>query len=357
MKRALLVLLSAALLGLGCGDDDDSGSGKDGGSSGSSGSGGKSDAGTPSSTQVAKKMIAAKSGGTIESSGAALDIPAGALSEDTEITLGTIAKSDLPDAKNVASKGYDFGPDGTKFKKPVALTIDFDGNAPDGKKAVMAWLDNGKWTQLDDSAVDGKSVTASTTHFTTFAIVFVSNGGDAGGITQQAGSCVDDYDTSCGGKVAGSWDFSAACVTLGPNAFKDDNGKDPFGGCKGVKLSANADFSGTVTFKDDGTYENKLMSQIDVEISIPMSCLMGATCDVFDGGVADGDACVSKQMGVKDMKDETGTYTTDGNSIEMIKDGETSSTDQSEYCVDGDTLTVKVLTDDGTTVVFQAKRQ
>src|SRR5436190_16014555 len=123
MKRALLVLLSATLLGLGCGDDDDSGSGKDGGSSGSGG--GKSDAGMPSSTQVAKKMITAKSGGTIESSGATLDIPAGALSEDTEITLGTIAKSDLPDAKNVASKGYDFGPDGTKFKKPVALTIDF----------------------------------------------------------------------------------------------------------------------------------------------------------------------------------------------------------------------------------------
>src|SRR6185295_4507925 len=135
---------------------------------------------------------------------------------------------------------------------------------------------NGKWTQLDDSAVDGKSVTASTTHFTTFAIVFVSNGGDAGGITQMAGTCADDYDTSCGGDVTGSWDFSAACVTLGPNAFKDGDGGDPFGGCMGVKISANADFSGTVTFKSDKTYENKLMSQIDVEISIPMSCLMGA---------------------------------------------------------------------------------
>ena len=135
---------------MGCGDDDDSGSGKDGGSSGRNG-GDKSDAGTPSSTQVAKKMITAKSGGKIESSGAALDIPAGALSKDTEITLGTIAKSDLPDAKNVASKGYDFGPDGTKFKKPVALTIDFDGKVPDGKAAVLAWLDSGKWTKLDDS--------------------------------------------------------------------------------------------------------------------------------------------------------------------------------------------------------------
>ena len=108
----------------------------------------------------------------------------------------------------------------------------------------------------------------------------------------------------------------------------------------GVKLSANADFSGTITFKGDGTYENKLMSKVDVEISIPMSCLMGAGCDVFDGGVADGDACVSRQMGTQDMKDETGTYTTDGNSIELIKDGDTSSSDQSEYCVDGDTLTV-----------------
>ena len=78
---------------------------------------------------------------------------------------------------------------------------------------------------------------------------------------------------------------------------------------------------------------------------------------MFDGGVADGDACVSRQMGVKDSKDETGTYTTDGNSLELIKDGDTSSNDQSEYCVDGDTLTVKVLTDDGTTVVFQAKQQ
>jgi hypothetical protein len=351
MKRALLVLLSAALLGLGCGGDDDD-SGNNGGSSG-----GKSDGGAPSSTQVAKKMITAKSGGTIESSGAALDIPAGALSKDTEITLGTIDKGDLPDTKNVASKGYDFGPDGTQFKKPVALTLDFDGKVPDGKTAVVAWLDGDKWSKLDDSAVDGKTVTASTTHFTTFAIVFVSNGGDNGGVTQSEGTCADDYDTSCGGDVVGSWEFSAACVTLGPNAFKDENGDDPFGGCKGVQLSANADFSGTMTFDKDGSYSNMLESKIDVEISIPMSCLMGATCDVFDGGVADGDACVTKQMGVNDMKDETGKYTIDGNMIELIKDGETSTGDKTEYCVDGDTLTAKTTNDDGTTVVFQAKRQ
>ena len=57
------------------------------------------------------------------------------------------------------------------------------------------------------------------------------------------------------------------------------------------------------------------------------------------------------------MKDETGTYTTDYNMIELIKDGETSSNDKSEYCVEGDKLTVKVLTEDGTTVVFQGKEQ
>jgi hypothetical protein len=350
MKRVLLVLLSAALLGLGCGDDDDS-------TKGGSSNGGKSDGGAPSSTQVAKKMITAKSGGKIESSGAALDIPAGALGKDTEITLGTIPTGDLPDSKNVASKGYDFGPDGTKFKKPVALTIEFDGKVPDGKTAMMAWLDGDKWTQLDDSAVDGKSVTASTMHFTTFAIVFISNGGDAGGGTQTAGTCADDYDTSCGGNVVGSWDFSAGCVTLGPDAFKSDDGSDPFGGCKGVKLSADADFSGTITFDKDGTYMNTLATSIAVQISIPKSCLMGAGCDVFDGGVADGDNCVSKQMQAPDMKDENGTYTTDGNMIELIKDGDTSSTDKTEYCIEGDKLTVKVLTDDGTTVVFTGMRK
>ena len=123
----------------------------------------------------------------------------------------------------------------------------------------MAWLDGDMWSKLEYSAVDGKSVTASTMHFTTFAIVFISNGGDAGGGTQNGQvQCADDYDTSCGGAILGSWDFSAGCVTLGPDAFKSDAGSDPFGGCKGVKLSAEADFSGTITFDKDGTYVNTL---------------------------------------------------------------------------------------------------
>ena len=47
-------------------------------------------------------------------------------------------------------------------------------------------------------------------------------------------------------------------------------------------------------------------------------------------------------MSHQGAKSETGTYTTDGNMISTIKDGETSPGDLTEYCVNGDMFTAKV---------------
>src|SRR5262245_40659506 len=125
-------------------------------------------------TEPAEKKISADDGGKVKVTGAEVSIPGGALAEDTKITIEELERDGLPDLENVASKVFDFGPDGTTFEQPVTLTIDFDAaRTPKKMRAVMAFLDGDAWQPLPDSEVDGNSVVATTTHFTAFAIVFV----------------------------------------------------------------------------------------------------------------------------------------------------------------------------------------
>src|SRR5687767_2532737 len=110
MKRTALGLMLASLLAFGCGDDSagDDAHDHDGGT------------GATPGDEVSETIDAAE-GGEVRATGAGVDIPAGALSEDVEITIMVLDKEDLPDSDNIASAVYDFGPDGTTFDEPVTL--------------------------------------------------------------------------------------------------------------------------------------------------------------------------------------------------------------------------------------------
>ena len=72
------------------------------------------------------KKISAEEGGTVESSDGktSVDIPAGALDEDTKITMTIYDASGYSDENGkIVSKVVEFEPSGTIFKKPVIISI------------------------------------------------------------------------------------------------------------------------------------------------------------------------------------------------------------------------------------------
>jgi hypothetical protein len=156
-----------------------SGGTEDGGMGGSSGSGDNSDAGTGGTSVVgadgstpATMNIKAAEGGTVTAEGLTVVIPPGALMADTDVTVAISDGADLPAATTLVAKVYELGPTGTKFLKPVNITIAFDAAklvAP--KVATVAFLEAGAWVPLADSATTGTTALATTTHFTPFGVV------------------------------------------------------------------------------------------------------------------------------------------------------------------------------------------
>jgi hypothetical protein len=339
-----------ALLGLSACKDDSGGS-----------PGGNRDASAADGdiTPVEKKLTAAK-GGTVEAEGVKLVFPAGALGKDTEITIASVDKSKLPDSKNIASVVYELGPDGAKFEKPVALTLDFEGKAPAGTMAVLAWLneDDDEWVALADSAVKGQTATATTDHFTKFAVVFVF--GQDGGV-QTGGQCAE-MDVSCGGDLVGTWDFSAECATADPKAlFGEDH---PFSKCDGVSVALEAELTGTITFNKDKTYEQDLTVGFAVQYSVPKSCLQGS-CDGLDdsdkdggtGVTEDGNSCVKESPDQSESDMQSGTYAIDGNELTLTKmvDGGADEADlPNQFCVsaDGKTALARAESENGTVLYY-----
>ncbi len=132
-------------------------------------------AGAPSLLQPrhAEKYIVASEGGFVELQGFRVDIPAGALSANTTVTI------DLP-TDNVLAKRViaEFGPHGTQFSTPVTLSFPLTGVNLSGSPIEVARWENGGWTSLGGSVNAAGTVLSSTTpHFSTYGGKVVMTGG------------------------------------------------------------------------------------------------------------------------------------------------------------------------------------
>ena len=155
VRIAGLTILLIALLPLttGCGGDDDGGTQPPPPDGETIGSGG----GTATS----------------DDDNATVTVPAGALTDETAITVATAA---APPPDYISGTAYDFGPDGTQFSESVTLTIGYapgdlpTGTEPDSLKLCRA---AGGWIPLADFMHDTGAHTLSgpVTHFSTYGIV------------------------------------------------------------------------------------------------------------------------------------------------------------------------------------------
>src|SRR5215813_3515316 len=115
--------------------------------------------------------------------GGVLDIPAGALSADTTLSItplaaGAMAPVDqgLVNTTPGPRAGYRMGPPGQRFASPITITLPYDpASLPDGQSDAnvnIFWFDTAalRWTPLKRASIDrrNQTVTARTDHFTDF---------------------------------------------------------------------------------------------------------------------------------------------------------------------------------------------
>lgn len=295
--------------------------------------------------------ISASTGGEVATASgrAKLVIPAGALSTDKLITIDVLGTSGEPDVATLVSSVYDFGPDGTTFAVPATLSIALGKSIPNDKRPVLSWLDGTTWTDLPSTVVSGR-VVAEVTHFTKFVLRFI----DFMAVFEPSDAvCSSNSPSACGGDVVGTWSMEAMCVSF-------DMG-NPFGDyphCDDAVSEIDIDTSGTVEFKNDGTYVSTFAQTMQQRLEIDDDCIgdivdaqmQGATmepadfCALLSTDMDDAEGYCSYANGkctcivrrAEPESEDSGTWATSGNQISL--DGETAS----DYCVANDTLVVEM---------------
>jgi hypothetical protein len=103
--------------------------------------------------------VVGTSGATVSLAGVTLDVPANAVSADTPIT---VASTTAPSGYAPVSAVYQFGPAGTTFAQPVAVTIPLTAATPD---AHLFWSNAAGGFDDLGGTVTGTTLTGYVTHF------------------------------------------------------------------------------------------------------------------------------------------------------------------------------------------------
>jgi ZU5 domain len=166
--------------------DGDAGTGAGSGKSGSGnvtgGSGAAGEGSVAGGNGIGGGQVVGTSGGTVMENGVTLVIPANALTIDTPIT---VTATSAPAGFTLASTAFQFGPSGTTFAEPVAVTIPLTASTPG---AHLFWSNTSGGFDDIGGTVSGLNVTANVSHFSIgFDAIALSDVG-AGGTTGSGGS-------------------------------------------------------------------------------------------------------------------------------------------------------------------------
>jgi hypothetical protein len=143
-------------------------------------------------------------GGTVQiSDGTSVSVPAGALAQPTQISVGGEPNNiSIPDVVLVGP-AYRFGPEGTQFSVPVTVTLHFDASKlPSGDtttdiEIMTAPVGSPDFVAVATTLVDDSHVSATTTHFSDFvAAAHRKNHQDQGVVMMDQGASVMDQGSS-----------------------------------------------------------------------------------------------------------------------------------------------------------------
>lgn len=138
--------------------------------------GGKTSSGDAPAAQTspsASQVVGAAGGTVTTSDGAAsVVIPQGALSSDVTVTIDKLTDVTIP-GRQLLSDAFELGPDGTTFAKPITVTLktrNFTASFPPVEMSVGV---GSVFSTLPTTVSDGFHVSATTTHFSTYAVTVV----------------------------------------------------------------------------------------------------------------------------------------------------------------------------------------
>jgi hypothetical protein len=317
--------------------------------------------------ETASSAVTAATGGTVAlaSGAASVTIPGNALAADTTITVLAEDATQSPQADLLGSHVFNFGPDGTAFLTPVTLALKLGGAVPDGKKAVLVWLDGAQWSPVAGSTVAGDLVQGAVSHFSRYAIRL-----DTATIVSEGGACEDLAFTACGGDPTGSWVVEDYCLQARPidtsSMFTDvpvcgqDNNS-------GAIIDIN--YTGTAVFAADKTCTQNLGATMKSTVYMNDACLAGVIAKYAPGDTSttmkeacDGIATQAKLTctyvtgrcecaggeETQPGQEVTGTWTVTGTVLSIVKTGSSGTAAGQPFCVDGSRMVVEFTDSDDT---------
>ncbi len=185
-------------------------------------------------------------------------------------------------------------------------------------------------------------------------LVAVTLSACSGGSSTSCGSF-----SPCGGSVVGTWHIANVC-----NSTADAGVSQSDASCSTTTALANLKYTGTFTFQSDGTYTADVAVNGSTTLTYTPGCFTSglSSCSTMDSlfnnpGMADAGisvSCTSTPSGGcacnetlnAAMSPQSGTYTTSGDTIAM-KNGSASTAEQSDYCVQGNTLMIHATSTSG----------
>ncbi len=176
--------------------------------------------------------VVGTSGATVTLAGVTLAVPANAVSADTSITVAATA---TPSGYAPVSPVYEFGPAGTTFAKPVAVTIPLTTATPD---AHLFWSNAAGGFDDLGGTVTGTTLTGYVTHF---SIGFCARPSRDGGSTDAPmGGTSGAGGRGTGGQVGSGTGGSSGAGTGGSSGGGGSAGTGGAAGGAGAGGTAGA---------------------------------------------------------------------------------------------------------------------
>jgi hypothetical protein len=184
---------------------------------------------SPTGTGTTSSQQIGPAGGSVHFEGATLDVPAGAVTADTTITI-TSSTGSAPSGTTASSPIYVFGPEGLTFSKAATVHIDFTGS---GTHAAIMWSKvGGVGFDSLSTSVQGQTAASPVTHFSQGFVADVSSVGmGTGGVSGSTGGV-----TGAGGLTAAGGSMAAG----GAGGLRATGGSMSAGGAGGSMSAGGA---------------------------------------------------------------------------------------------------------------------
>ena len=153
-----------------------------------------------STNDAASNKSLGTAGGHVASvSGAAIDVPAGALSGPTVLGIATATSGYDPIPGGMIARGdmFAFTPHGQQFETPVTVSVPFAGAEVVGNLQLLTASVSGTWSLVPGATVAGSVMQANVAHFSYFVVVELATTSDGGAAGACAAGAHDGGDGLC----------------------------------------------------------------------------------------------------------------------------------------------------------------